>query len=84
MENLLAKYKLEKIEDGDLFVANDPHAAGGTYLPDINLAMPVFTEGKLTAFVCNIAHHADVGGMAPGRWRAACLKSIRKVSVFPS
>lgn len=66
MENLLAKYKLEKIEDGDLFVANDPHAAGGTHLPDINLAMPVFTEGKLTAFVCNIAHHADVGGMAPG------------------
>ena len=66
MENLLAKYKLEKIEDGDLFVANDPHVAGGTHLPDINLAMPVFTEGKLTAFVCNIAHHADVGGMAPG------------------
>ena len=66
MKNLLAKYKLEKIEDGDLFVANDPHAAGGTHLPDINLAMPVFTEGKLTAFVCNIAHHADVGGMAPG------------------
>ena len=66
MENLLAKYKLENIEDGDLFVANDPHVAGGTHLPDINLAMPVFTEGKLTAFVCNIAHHADVGGMAPG------------------
>ena len=66
MGNLLAKYKLEKIEDGDLFVANDPHVAGGTHLPDINLAMPVFTEGKLTAFVCNIAHHADVGGMAPG------------------
>ncbi|MEC8201710.1 MAG: hydantoinase B/oxoprolinase family protein [Pseudomonadota bacterium] len=66
MENLLAKYKLEKIEDGDLFVANDPHVAGGTHLPDINLAMPVFTEGELTAFVCNIAHHADVGGMAPG------------------
>ena len=66
MEKLLAKYKLEKIEDGDLFVANDPHVAGGTHLPDINLAMPVFTEGKLTAFVCNIAHHADVGGMAPG------------------
>lgn len=66
MENLLAKYKLEDIEDGDLFVANDPHVAGGTHLPDINLAMPVFTDGKLTAFVCNIAHHADVGGMAPG------------------
>ncbi len=66
MASLLAKYDLADIEEGDLFVANDPHVAGGTHLPDINLAMPVFVDGKLSAFVCNIAHHADVGGMAPG------------------
>jgi N-methylhydantoinase B len=66
MASLLAKYSLTDIEEGDLFVANDPHVAGGTHLPDINLAMPVFVNDKLSAFVCNIAHHADVGGMAPG------------------
>ena len=66
MAHLLAKYDLADIEEGDLFVANDPHVAGGTHLPDINMAMPVFIEGELAAFVCNIAHHADVGGMAPG------------------
>jgi N-methylhydantoinase B len=66
MASLLAKYNLTNIEEGDLFVANDPHVAGGTHLPDINLAMPVFVNDKLSAFVCNIAHHADVGGMAPG------------------
>ncbi|MBT5495436.1 MAG: hydantoinase B/oxoprolinase family protein, partial [Alphaproteobacteria bacterium] len=66
MASLLAKYDLADIEEGDLFVANDPHVAGGTHLPDINLAMPVFVDNKLSAFVCNIAHHADVGGMAPG------------------
>ena len=55
-----------QIEEGDLFVANDPHTAGGTHLPDINYAMPIFIDGALVAFVCNIAHHADVGGMAPG------------------
>jgi N-methylhydantoinase B len=66
MACLLAKYDLVDIEEGDLFVANDPHVAGGTHLPDINLAMPVFVNDKLSAFVCNIAHHADVGGMAPG------------------
>ncbi|MGH1484075.1 MAG: hydantoinase B/oxoprolinase family protein [Geminicoccales bacterium] len=54
------------IHDGDIFVANDPHTAGGTHLPDINYAMPIFIEGELVAFVCNIAHHADVGGMVPG------------------
>jgi N-methylhydantoinase B len=28
--------------------------------------MPVFVDGRIVAFVCNIAHHADMGGMAPG------------------
>lgn len=66
MASLKAKFPMAEIADGDLFVANDPHAAGGTHLPDINMAMPVFVDGRLAAFVCNIAHHADVGGMAPG------------------
>jgi len=26
----------------------------------------VFVDGRLIGFVCNIAHHADIGGMAPG------------------
>ena len=54
------------IHEGDIFVANDPHTAGGTHLPDINYAMPIFIEGEIVAFICNIAHHADVGGMFPG------------------
>lgn len=54
------------IRSGDIFVGNDPHVAGGTHLPDINLAAPVFVDGNLVAFVCNIAHHADVGGAARG------------------
>ncbi len=66
MASLLAKFGPEDIADGDLFVANDPHVAGGTHLPDINMALPVFVDGRLVAFMCNIAHHADVGGMAPG------------------
>jgi N-methylhydantoinase B len=66
MESLLAKYPEDRIHEGDLFVANDPFVAGGTHLPDVNMAMPVFADGALTAFVCNIAHHADIGGMAPG------------------
>lgn len=65
MQCLLEKFAGD-IHEGDLFVANDPHVAGGTHLPDINMAMPVFADGKLAGFICNIAHHADVGGMAPG------------------
>ncbi len=66
MKHLLEKYPLDQIHEGDLFVANDPHVAGGTHLPDINMALPVFLDGELICFVCDIAHHADVGGMAPG------------------
>ena len=65
MRCLLEKYG-DAIEEGDMFVANDPHTAGGTHLPDINYAMPIFIDKVLVAFICNIAHHADVGGMAPG------------------
>lgn len=66
MEKLLERHPLDSICEGDIFIANDPHVAGGTHLPDVNMAMPVFVDGRLLAFVCNIAHHADVGGMAPG------------------
>jgi N-methylhydantoinase B len=65
MEALLAKYG-DDVHEGDIFIANDPHVAGGTHLPDINLAAPVFHGGELVGFVCNIAHHADVGGSVPG------------------
>src|SRR5271155_4522576 len=47
---------------GDIAILNDPYA-GGTHLPDITMVLPVFVaERKEPAFyVCNRAHHADVG-----------------------
>ena len=56
----------ENIFEGDIFIANDPHVAGGTHLPDINMAMPIFSKNQLIGFVANIVHHADVGGAAVG------------------
>ncbi len=66
MKALLARHPIDSIAEGDVFVANDPHVAGGTHLPDINYAAPVFVDGRLLCFIVNIAHHADIGGMAPG------------------
>jgi len=56
----------DRIAPGDIFIGNDPHVAGGTHLPDINLAAPVFDGDTLIGFVANIVHHADVGGAAVG------------------
>jgi len=54
------------VREGDIFISNDPYVAGGSHLPDVNMAMPVFADGKLVCFMCNIAHHADIGGITPG------------------
>ena len=66
MNTLLAKMPLSEVREGDIFISNDPYVAGGSHLPDVNMAMPVFAEGKLVCFMCNIAHHADIGGITPG------------------
>lgn len=52
---------------GDMVLLNDPYA-GGTHLPDMTLVAPVYAAGAARPlfFVANRAHHADVGGIAPG------------------
>jgi N-methylhydantoinase B len=51
---------------GDTVLVNDPFA-GGTHLPDLTLVSPVFLgRGAPAFFVASRAHHADVGGAAPG------------------
>ena len=47
------------------YAVNDPFA-GGTHLNDLTLVRPVFVRSALIGWVANRAHHADVGGEAPG------------------
>jgi N-methylhydantoinase B len=56
-----------RVSPGDTIILNDPYR-GGTHLPDLTLISPVFGEDAFSPlfFVANRAHHADVGGMAPG------------------
>ncbi|MEY2461193.1 MAG: N-methylhydantoinase, partial [Acidimicrobiaceae bacterium] len=49
----------------DQVILNDPFA-GGTHLNDITLVAPCFLDGSLVGWAANRAHHADVGGDAPG------------------
>lgn len=51
---------------GDVVITNHP-AFGGSHLPDVTLIAPVFdAAGRRVAFVANRAHHAEIGGKAPG------------------
>ncbi|MGO4248445.1 hydantoinase B/oxoprolinase family protein [Paenarthrobacter sp. RAF54_2] len=61
VDGILSRYPLDEIKDGDTFIGNDPFSGGGSHLPDIVLATPVFVDGILTAWAANLAHHADFG-----------------------
>ncbi len=65
MRHLLKQYA-DDIHPGDLFICNDPYGAGGQHLPDIYIIKPIFVDETLEGFAATIAHHSDVGGIAPG------------------
>ena len=54
---------------GDVLIVNDPYL-GGTHLPDITTVSPAFVGSDRRSahwgWVATRAHHADVGGLAPG------------------
>jgi N-methylhydantoinase B len=66
---LSVRAAIERLElnHGDVAILNDPFA-GGTHLPDVTLVAPIYLKGerKPFAYAANRAHHADIGGMAPG------------------
>ncbi len=63
---------LAPFRPGDVLALNDPFL-GGTHLPDLTTVAPVFGQeppaghgAEPLGFVATRAHHADIGGMAPG------------------
>ncbi len=55
----------DRPQAGDHWIVNDPFA-GGTHLNDITVVTPCVVAGAVAGWVANRAHHADVGGAAPG------------------
>jgi N-methylhydantoinase B len=64
-KRLIQAFPLERMVDGDVFLLNDPYD-GGTHLPDITVAVPIFADGRVVALACTMCHHQDVGGRTPG------------------
>lgn len=57
--HIMKRYRVEDIRPGDAFIGNDAYEGGGTHLPDIVLAEPIFVDGRFVAWTVNLAHHAD-------------------------
>ena len=64
-------------EPGIQYAVNDPFH-GGTHLNDLTLVRPVFAGGELVGWVANRAHHADVGGEAPGSMPAHATRLVQE------
>ena len=67
---------------GDTILVNHP-AFGGSHLPDLTLATPVFVEDRLIAWVVNRAHHAEIGGTRPGSMPPDATTLVEEGVVFP-
>ncbi|UNI20796.1 5-oxoprolinase (ATP-hydrolyzing) [Purpureocillium takamizusanense] len=68
---------------GHVTAANHPNA-GGTHLLDIALIPPVFdNSGKsIDFFVAARAHHAEIGGVAPGSMPSDSVKLYQEGAAF--
>ncbi|MBX3031980.1 MAG: hydantoinase B/oxoprolinase family protein [Chloroflexi bacterium] len=55
--------------EGDVWIHNDPYR-GGSHMPEHMMVTPVYVDGAIAAYVGNIAHMAEIGGMSPGSFAA--------------
>ena len=65
MAKIMKAVKAPSAADGDVYIFNDPFD-GGQHLPDIYIIKPLYSGGLLVGFAATMAHHSDVGGIAPG------------------
>ena len=59
---MMERFPTQTLEDGDILVTNDPWLCAG-HLFDIAIAVPVFREGRIVAFVGIVGHVSDIGGI---------------------
>ena len=67
---------------GEVWLVNDPYR-GGTHLPDLTMISALPLEGATAAYAVTRAHHADVGGMAPGSMPAGSRELLQEGLVIP-
>lgn len=67
---------------GDLWLVNDPYR-GGTHLPDLTMISVLTLDGDAAGYAVTRAHHADVGGMAPGSMPAGSRELVQEGLIIP-
>lgn len=66
VQALFQAYSPAEIEEGDVFIVNDPYVGGSPHTSDMIVMTPVFYKDQVVSFCCNSAHKPDIGGIVPG------------------
>lgn len=54
------------IEEGDMFLCNDPWVGGGLHQNDTTIFQPIFHDGMLFGWTSAVCHEPDLGGTVIG------------------
>ncbi len=65
VKSTLKLFPIDKLKPGDAVITNDPYVSG-SHLPDICIISPLFVDNRCMGILANLAHHVDIGGIAPG------------------
>ncbi|MFK7837373.1 MAG: hydantoinase B/oxoprolinase family protein [Sulfitobacter sp.] len=65
VKTLRARFAVEEMTPGDIYMTNDPWIASG-HLNDFLLLMPVFHKARVIGFTACTSHLVDLGGLGMG------------------
>jgi N-methylhydantoinase B len=82
---LLARFPPETMNEGDVFLHNDPYFSplGLGELADLYLTMPLFADGRILAFLEVRGRHDDLGGVKPGGGSSSANESFHEGLLIP-
>ena len=65
--HIMKRHPLSEMRPGDVFCGNDAYEGGGTHLPDIVLAEPVFVDGEMIALGASTSRTTPISPIAAMR-----------------
>ena len=68
---------VDSFEEGDVIVHNDPYR-GQCHMPEHMFMKPVFLDGEIIGYAANIAHIAEIGGMAVGSFASTATEVFQE------
>ncbi len=83
IQTILRDFPLDEIDEGDVFIANDPCYGGGIHPGDVCVFQPHFHDGGIVAWSACASHQIDVGGGVAGGWNCDATECFAEALLLP-